>query len=130
MKRANELAKELGVTNKELVLFLKDKFPELGITDPARHHGKSVPTLYLDDVVAKFKAVHGGEAAPAPVVEAPAPVVVETPKAPEPAPAPVVVEAPKPAPVAEAPKENTPKPGVVSIPASKPAPAVVMPAPA
>lgn len=125
MKRANELAKELGVTNRELVLFLKDQFPELGISDPARHHGKSVSGLYLDDVVAKFKAAHGGEpvvvAEPVKAPEPVAPVVVEAPKAPEPAPAPVVVEAPKPEPVVEAPKAP-------AAPA-KPAPTIILPTP-
>ncbi len=146
MKRANELAKELGVTNKEFVLFLKDSFPELGITDPARHHGKSVPTLYLDDVVAKFKAAHGAgetssddasaepaaepEAAPAsepvkPVEAAKPEPEVETAKpapAPAPAPAPVVA---KPAPAIIMP---APKPAPVSVPPSVP-PVAAKPAP-
>ncbi len=121
MKRANELAKELGVPNKEFVLFLKDAFPELGITDPARHHGKSVPTLYLDDVVAKFKAAHpvDGEAS----AEAPAEAPAEPAPAPEPEPV-KPVEAP--APVAEEPVKPAPAPAPA---AAKPAPTIVMPAP-
>lgn len=127
-KRANELAKELGVTNKELVLFLKDKFPELGITDPARHHGKTVSGLYIDDITAQFKAANGGaavETAPGPESKpdpAPAPKAEE----PAPAPAPVVEESkPAPAPVVEAPK---PAPVIIPAAPAKPAPAVIMPA--
>ena len=117
-KRVSELAKDLGATSKEMVLFLKEHFPIFEIADPARHHGKAVSGLYLDEVVAKFKAAHGGGPAPeAPKAVEPAPAIVETPGAP----GPVVVETPKPEPVVE-----TPKPA--SVAPAKPAPTVVMPA--
>ena len=39
--RVSELSKMIGVPNKTLVLFFAEKHPELGITDPSKHHGKS-----------------------------------------------------------------------------------------
>ena len=39
--RVSELSKKIGVSNKTLILFFAEKHPELNITDPSKHHGKS-----------------------------------------------------------------------------------------
>ena len=52
--RVNALSKELGTSNKVLVGFLAEKYPEFGITDYKTHHSKTISDLYKEDVCEKF----------------------------------------------------------------------------
>jgi len=54
MIRVSALSKELGTTNKVLIGFLAEKYPEFGITDYKTHHGKTISDSYKDDVCKKF----------------------------------------------------------------------------
>jgi len=56
MIRVSALSKELGTTNKVLIGFLAEKYPEFGITDYKTHHGKTISDSYKDDVCKNFAA--------------------------------------------------------------------------
>lgn len=53
--RVSALSKELGTSNKVLIGFLAEKYPELGITDYKTHHSKSITDLYREDICEKFE---------------------------------------------------------------------------
>jgi translation initiation factor IF-2 len=47
-KRANEIAKELGIPNNELVALINERFPQLGV----KSHSNTVSEFYLEEVLA------------------------------------------------------------------------------
>lgn len=55
MIRVSELSKELGTSNKVLVGFLAEKYPDFGVTDYKKHHGKAISDIYKDDICKNFE---------------------------------------------------------------------------
>ena len=126
--RIYDIAKKLGIESKQVLALAK----ELGIKEA------KVPSSSLDKITAEFLEEKLGPlkpAEPAPVVEAPAPLVII--KAPEPEPPPPALEVAAPAaeavPVAEPTGEPSAVPEAVPAPAPTPTatapPAPVAPAP-
>jgi translation initiation factor IF-2 len=109
--RVHELAKELGVTSKELLATLE----QMGVT------GKSASSSVPDDIVPRLRA-SGGKATTAPAK--PREVLEPPPQPRKPKPK------PKPAPKAEQPKVAAPAAGAAVATAPAPAPAATAPAPA
>lgn len=147
--RVNALSKELGTSNKVLVGFLAEKYPEFGITDYKTHHSKTISDLYKEDVCEKFAEYleahpefSDGKSAAKKKKDAAeesaaddAPASAEVPAAEAvPAPAPEEQSAPEEktdsaVPAASAPKAPVPPPPVPATGAPRPAPAVLPPPP-
>ena len=142
--RVNALSKELGTSNKVLVGFLAEKYPEFGITDYKTHHSKTISDLYKEDVCEKFaeylearpefsdgksaakKKKDAAEESAADDAPAPAEAVPASTAEEQPAPEEKTGSA---APVAPAPKVPVPPPPVPAAGAARPAPAVPPPPP-
>lgn len=142
--RVNALSKELGTSNKVLVGFLAEKYPEFGITDYKTHHSKTISDLYKEDVCEKFaeyleahpefsdgksaakKKKDAAEESAADDAPAPAEAVPASTAEEQPAPEEKTGSA---APVAPAPKVPVPPPPVPAAGATRPAPAVPPPPP-
>ncbi|MGN0860673.1 MAG: translation initiation factor IF-2 [Candidatus Spyradosoma sp.] len=128
--RVSTLSKELGTTNKVLIGFLAEKYPEFEITDYKTHHSKTISDLYKDDVRENFELYLEAHPELAGNKKRSAAKKDES-ETPEPSPAPEdsasVPEAPS-APAAPAAKAPTPPPPVPAfgvpraVPATKPAP--------
>ncbi|MDR0536148.1 MAG: translation initiation factor IF-2 [Puniceicoccales bacterium] len=73
-KRANEIAKELGISNNEAVALINERYPELGV----KTHSNTVPTPYLDGIMAhareRLAEIQNGTGEP---------LIPEAPKAPK-----------------------------------------------
>ncbi len=135
--RVSTLSKELGTTNKVLIGFLAEKYPEFEITDYKTHHSKTISDLYKDDVrenFTRYLEAHPEltgdkkKRAAAKRDNADEPAAAKT-EAPVPAPAPAPVPPPPvPAPVA-APKAPAIPPPVPAVPRAVPAAKAPVPPP-
>lgn len=146
--RVNALSKELGTSNKVLVGFLAEKYPEFGITDYKTHHSKTISDLYKEDVCEKFAEYleahpefsdgksaakkkkdaaeeSAADDAPAPAEAVPASTAEEqpAPKAPVPPPPVPAAGATRPAPAVPPPPPLPPSAKPAAVPPPVPAPA-------
>lgn len=137
--RVSTLSKELGTTNKVLIGFLAEKYPEFEITDYKTHHSKTIADLYKDDVRENFlryldahPELAGDKKKRAPAkretaaaAEEPVAKTEKTVPAPAPKPAPI----PPPPPAVSAPKAPVAPPPVPAVPRAVPAAKAPVPPP-
>lgn len=135
--RVSALSKELGTTNKVLIGFLAEEYPDWGISDYKTHHSKTVTDLYKDEIVEKFtrylkahpelnEDTGKGKAKKKSAATAPVPEKTEEPPTPPPAvPAPAPAAAiPPPVPAVGAPRRPAPP---APVPHPRPVPAIPVP---